>query len=109
PNELTEGEVSKNVLLKYGVAPEDLILENSSGSTIEQVHFVRDNLYKVNNWKKIILISDNFHLMRAAEISEFNNMNADCISSDLELSAEGTISFCLKESFALLIFWMFGI
>lgn len=109
PNELTEGEVSKNVLLKYGVAPENLILENFSSSTVEQIQFVRDSLYKIKNWNKIILISDHFHLMRASEISKFNDMNADCIASDKELSAEGTISFCLKESLALIIFWMSGV
>lgn len=109
PNELTEGEVSKNVLLKYGVSPENLILENFSSSTVEQIQFVRDSLYKTKNWKKIILISDNFHLMRASEISKFNNINADCIASDKVLSTEGTISFCFKESLALIIFWMSGV
>ncbi len=109
PNEMTEGEVSKNVLIKYGVSPEDLILENSSSSTIEQIHFVRDKLYKAKEWNRIILISDNFHLLRASEISKFNDMNADCIASDKELSALGTFTFCLKESLALIIFWIFGI
>lgn len=109
PNELTEGEVSKNVLLKYGVSPEDLILENSSSSTIEQIHFLRDSLYAARNWKKIILISDNFHLLRAKEISDFNGVNSDCISSDKELTASATVSFCLKESFALIVFWMTGV
>lgn len=109
PNEMTEAAVSKDVLIKYGVNPNDLISENSSNSTIEQIHFVRDNLYKSKNWNKIILISDNFHLMRAFEISKFNNINADCISSDKEVSTEGTLNFCLKESLALIVFWMAGI
>lgn len=109
PNEMTEGEVSKNVLIKYGVSPENLILENSSSSTVEQIHFVRDSLYNIKNWNKIILVSDNFHLFRASEICRFNNIRADCIASDKELSAEGTISFCLKESLAVIIFWMCGI
>ncbi len=109
PNELTEGEVSKNVLLKYGVAPENLILENQSGSTVEQIQFVRDSLYSAQNWKKIILVSDNFHLYRATEICRFNDINSDCIASDKELSPAGTITFCIKESFALIFFWMSGI
>lgn len=109
PNELTEGEVSKNVLLKYGVAPENLILENESGSTVEQIQFVRDSLYKSQNWQKIILVSDNFHLYRASEICRFNDINSDCIASDKELSPSGTVSFCIKESFALIFFWMSGI
>lgn len=109
PNELTEGEVSKNVLLKYGVAPENLILENQSGSTVEQIKFVRDSLYSKQNWQKIILVSDNFHLYRATEICRFNDINSDCIASDKELSPAGTITFCIKESFALIFFWMSGI
>ncbi|MDQ3021293.1 MAG: YdcF family protein [Bacteroidota bacterium] len=109
PNELTEGEVSKNVLIQYGVAPENLILENSSSSTIEQILFVRDSLYNANNWKEIILISDVFHLPRALEISTFNNIKAGAIASDRELSSFGAITYCLKESLALIIFWMFGI
>ena len=109
PNELTEGEVSKNVLIKYGVEPENLILENSSSSTVEQIRFVKDSLYNVKNWEKIILISDNFHLYRSSEICKFNDMNADCIASDKELSSAGTtFSFCLKESLALIVFWMAG-
>ena len=109
PNELTEGEVSKNELIKFGVDPSNLILENSSNSTIEQIHFVRDNLYKKNSWNRVILISDNFHLFRSKEISQFNNINADCIASDKELSAGGTAAFCMKESLALIIFWMSGV
>jgi uncharacterized SAM-binding protein YcdF (DUF218 family) len=109
PNELTEGEVSKNVLLKYGVDPDDLILENSSSSTVEQIQFVRDNLYHKENWNKIILVSDNFHLYRATEICSFNDINSDSISSDKELSPNGIYTFCLKESLALIIFWVSGI
>ncbi|MEO8666143.1 MAG: YdcF family protein [Ignavibacteria bacterium] len=109
PNEMTEGEVSKNVLIKYGVSPEDLILENSSSSTVEQIQFVRDSLYNVKNWNKVILISDNFHLLRASEIGRFNNISTDTVASDFELSTAGTISYCMKESLALIIFWMCGI
>lgn len=109
PNELTEGEVSKNLLLKYGVEPENLILENHSSSTIEQIHFVRDSLYQKNKWKNILLVSDIYHLPRALEICKFNNITADGIASDREISDWNAASFCLKESLALLVFWKFGI
>jgi len=109
PNELTEGEVSMNELKKLGVPEKDLFLESSSSSTIEQIHFIRDSLYHKSNWNKIILVSDNFHLRRASEICSFNDIRADCISSDKVLSKEGTALFCLKESLALIVFWMVGI
>jgi uncharacterized SAM-binding protein YcdF (DUF218 family) len=109
PNELTEGEVSKNELIKFGVDPDDLILENTSNSTVEQLHFVRDHLYNSLSWKKIIVVSDNFHLLRAKEICSFNDMNADCVASGKELTSGGAAAFCLKESMALIVFWMSGI
>jgi vancomycin permeability regulator SanA len=109
PNELTEAEVEKNELKKYGVDEKNLIVEVKSNSTIEQIHFVRDKYYKKYNWNKIILISDNFHLFRTSEICKFNNMNVDCIASDTPLSTESLINFSIKESIAVLFFWMFGI
>jgi vancomycin permeability regulator SanA len=109
PNELTEAEVEKNELKKYGVDEKNLIVEVKSNSTIEQIHFVRDKYYKKHNWSKIILISDNFHLFRTSEICKFNNMNVDCFASDTPLSTESQINFSIKESIAVLFFWMFGI
>ena len=109
PNELTEAEVEKNELKKYGVDEKNLIVEVKSNSTIEQIHFVRDKYYKKHNWSRIILISDNFHLFRTTEICKFNNMNVDCFASDTPLSTESQINFSIKESIAVLFFWMFGI
>ena len=109
PNEMTEAEVAKNELKKYGVDEKNLIVEVKSNSTIEQIHFVRDKYYRRFNWNKIILISDNFHLFRTTEICRFNNMNVDCIASDTPLSTEGVINYCIKESAAVLFFWIFGI
>jgi vancomycin permeability regulator SanA len=109
PNELTEAEVEKNELKKYGVDEKNLIVEVKSNSTIEQIHFVRDKYYRKHNWSRIILISDNFHLFRTTEICKFNNMNVDCFASDTPLSTESQINFSIKESIAVLFFWMFGI
>jgi len=109
PNELTEAEVSKNELIKYGVDPRNLLIEAKSNSTNEQIQFVRDKYYKRFNYQKLILISDNFHLFRAKELCRFNNMNADAFSSDTPLSTESYLNFCIKESFAVLLFWLSGI
>lgn len=109
PNEMTEGDVEKNELIKYGVDPKNLIVENASNSTVEQLQYVRDLLYKSRNWRKVILISDNYHLFRCKEICSFYGINSDAISSDTPLSTEGGVTFCIKESLALVVFWFFGI
>lgn len=108
PNEMTEADVARNELIKYGIPKANLIIENTSNSTMEQLLFLRDALYKVNDWKKVILISDNFHLFRITEICDFNNINTAAISSDTPLSPSAGILFCVKESFAVLMFWVFG-
>ncbi len=109
PNELTESEVSRKELIKYGVDPIDLIVETKSNSTNEQIQFVRDKYYRKFGYSRIIIVSDNFHLFRSSEMCRFNEMSVDCMASDTPLSAETNMNFCVKESFALIIFWMFGI
>lgn len=109
PGELTEAEVARNELLKYKVNENNLIVENESNSTVEQIHFVRDGFYFKYNWNNIIIISDNFHLFRSAELCKFNNMNVGCISTDTPITTEGVMNFCLKESIAVLFLWFFGI
>jgi uncharacterized SAM-binding protein YcdF (DUF218 family) len=84
-------------------------VEDKSNSTFEQIVFVRDKLYRKNGWNRIIIVSDNFHLFRSSEICKFNDINVDCISSETPLSTEGYFNYCLKESFAVLFYWVFGI
>ena len=109
PGEMTEAEVSKKELLKKGVNSKDIFIENKSNSTLEQILYLNNNLYKKNNWKEIVIISDNFHLLRTKQICRFFGINAYTVASDTPLSAESTFNFCFKESFAVILFWLFGI
>lgn len=109
PGEMTEAEVSKKELLKKGVVERNIFIENKSSSTLEQISFLNSNLYKRNNWKEIVIISDNFHLLRTKQICKFFGINAYTVASDTPLSTESTFNFCIKESFAVILFWLFGI
>lgn len=107
--EMSEGEVEKNELRKYGVELKDLIIEDKSSSTFEQILYVRDKVYTKNKWTRIILISDDFHLFRASEMCRFNNINTDCIATDTPRTMEGAINNCFKETVAVIFYWIFGI
>lgn len=109
PGEMTEAEVSKNELLKKGVPERNIFIENKSNSTLEQIRYLNSNLYQKNDWKEIVLISDNFHLLRTKQICKFFGINAYTVASDTPLSSESTFNFCIKESFAVILFWLFGI
>ena len=109
PGEMTEAEVAKNELLKKGIDEKNITVENKSNSTLEQITFINNNLYKKNKWKKIVLITDNFHLLRSKQMCSFFKINALGAASDTPLSAESTFSYSMKESFAVILFWLFGI
>lgn len=109
PGELTEAEVEMNELIKKGVDEKFIMIENKSNSTLEQITYIKRNLYERNRWTSIVLISDNFHLFRTKQICSFFGMKSYTISSDTPLSAESGFNFMLKESFAVILFWLFGI
>lgn len=109
PGEMTEADVAKSELLKKGVNEKNIFAENRSNSTLEQITYLKKNIYRKNNWKEIVLITDNFHLLRAKQMCVFFNIKANTVASDTPLSAESTFSYSLKESFAVILFWLFGI
>lgn len=109
PGEMTEAEVSKNELLKKGVSDSNIFIENKSNSTLEQMTYINQRFYKKNSWKEIAIITDNFHLFRSKQISIFFGMNVRTVASDTPLSTESTFYYSLKESFAIILFWLFGI
>jgi vancomycin permeability regulator SanA len=109
PGEMTEAEVSKRELLKKGVNEKNIVVENKSNSTLEQITYLNENFYRKNNWKETVIISDNFHLLRTKQICRFFGINAYTVSSDTPLSTESNFNYCIKESFAVILFWLFGI
>jgi len=109
PGEMTEADVAKNELLKKGIDEKNIFIENKSNSTLEQITYIKNNLYIKNNWRSIALITDNFHLPRSRQICRFYGINAYSVASDTPLSTESSFYFTTKESFAIILFWLFGI
>lgn len=108
PNELPEAEVARRELLKRGVDPTRIVHETSTSSTLEQILFIRDDLLK-QGWKSFIIVSDQFHLKRALEICAFNGVDARGISSESPLGPQNLAIYHLRESVALILYWMFGV
>lgn len=67
--EIPEADLMKNKLIENGVNPQDLILDNTSNSTIENVINVANILARLaENIQELILISSEFHLKRCIAI-----------------------------------------
>lgn len=109
PNELPEAEVGRRELLKRGVDPTRIVMETHTSSTLEQIVFIRDQLQKKQGWSSFIIISDQFHLKRALEICQFNDIDARGVSSESPLGPQNLALSHLRESGALVLYWLFGV
>lgn len=109
PGEISEAQVAYNYLVRYGVNPEDIMIETSTASTSEQIAFIRRDLVEIKMMKKIVIVSDKFHLRRVEEICKFYNVKAEGISSDLKFNWYKTAFYNFRDSVALLFFWLFAL
>lgn len=108
PGELSEAEVALNYLKSKNVSADNVITETNTTSTTEQIQFIKNKIgYEPK--KKIIIISDSFHLVRIKEISKFHHLNIITIASELELNFFSELYNKLRESLALTVFWFFAI
>ena len=109
PGEMSEAEVAFNYLKMENVKSSDVWLENNTVSTLEQIRFIRDSLLTKKNIGKVIIVSDAYHLTRVREMCKFYKIKAGVAASDLKLSFENNLYYKLKESIALLVFWLFAL
>jgi vancomycin permeability regulator SanA len=109
PHELPEAEVARRELLKRGADPTRIVTETNTSSTLEQILYIRDQLQKKQGWSSFIIISDQFHLKRALEICQFNDIDAIGVSSESPLGPQNLAVYHLRESGALILYWLFGV
>ncbi|MDP4220203.1 MAG: YdcF family protein [Bacteroidota bacterium] len=108
PGEQAEGDIAKIELVKRGVDESKIISEVHSHSTLEQILYLRDELMTKQGWKKFIIVSDQYHLARALEICKFNNVEALGTPSGIKQSFLDLGYYRLRESVALLAYWILG-
>lgn len=109
PGEMTEAEAAKKYLINLGVAKKNIVIENRSSTTTEQIQYLRKNFGNETTRDSVLIISDGFHLSRITQIAKFYRVNSLGVSSDYSLSFEKTIFYRTRESIALLLFWFFAI
>lgn len=109
PGEITEAKAAENYLLRKGVPKSFLLKEENTTTSVEQVMFIRDNLIRKSGYKKIVVISDRFHLRRVMEICKFFGIDVYAEKSNSEIRLKNLFFYKFRESFALLLFWFFAI
>ncbi len=109
PGELSEAVVARNYLLNKGVDTNDIFLEKVTSTTSMQVKYIWENYSDYDGYKGLVFISDKFHLPRIIEMCKFFEMDVSGAASGYQLNPEKLVYFRIRESIALLLFWLFGI
>lgn len=103
----TEAEAMREYALKIGFERKQLYLEESSSSTEENAYYTKKILLEPNKWKRIVVVTSDFHLRRVKHI--FNQV----MGNEYEIRYEGAdsgigllkrVSQQVKEGFQIIIF-----
>jgi vancomycin permeability regulator SanA len=108
PFEKSEAEIAGTALQKLEVGSSVITSESNSRSSLEQVIFIREELRDKQGWKRFIIISDQYHLARVLEMCSFNNINAIGTPSRISQGFTDILFYRLRESVALLAYWILG-
>ncbi len=108
PGKLAEGEVAESELIRLGVDSSQIIEENFSHTTFEQVRFLRDELLQKRGWSHFVIVSDQYHLARVCEMCAFNGLSVIGSPSHIHEPFFDLAYYRLRESVALLEYWFLG-
>lgn len=109
PGEKSEAKTASDYLKKKGMDAKDLLIEEKSSNTVEQIAFLKLKNTGTANLGRIVIISDEFHLVRALEICSFFEISAKSSASEHNITSEKLLYYRLRESAALLLFWFFAV
>jgi len=109
PGEISEAKAAYYYALSLGIKKHFMDTEENTTTTTEQIKFIKKNLANNRNYSSILIVSDQFHLTRVLEICKFFGVKAIGVASDYKLTSEKLLYYRLRESIALLFFWLFAI
>lgn len=78
---ISEAESMKNYLMSQGVGEDNILVENKSASTLENMKFSKVLIGKDNCGKNIIFSTTNYHIFRSGIYANQAGMNAQGIGS----------------------------
>ena len=109
PGEMSEAEVALEYARVSGMDMDKVTYESSTTSTSEQLMYIKTHLANDENINDIVVVSDSYHLVRIIEISKFLNINIKVAASAIYLDYKKKLLMQLRESIALVLFWVFAL
>jgi uncharacterized SAM-binding protein YcdF (DUF218 family) len=88
---ISEAEAMQIRLLEKGIAPERIMMEDKSTSTIENLDFSKKILLEKGLGLDVIIVTEGYHMLRAQTLAARAGLNAEGLSSE-------TVSWLLPTS-----------
>ena len=101
---IAEAEWIKNYLVNSGISEDRIFIENRSTSTYENIMFSKEIIERYGLSTTVALVSDGFHLYRAAYFAESAGLTAGVVPADTSLFV--LPFYWIREVFAILAAWL---
>jgi Uncharacterized conserved protein len=104
-----ESEVEATYLKSRGVRDSDIIRDKMTLRTSDQARFIKDVLVDSLKLRKIVVVSDRWHLPRALLMCKWRGVDVTGVSSKYKLPLLSELYYRLRESVALQLFIFTGV
>lgn len=99
----TEAEASRDYLVSRGLPVEVIVIESRGESTYQSLEAVRDEAL-VNQWQRVVLVSDPYHLKRAQLVAAELGMAAEVSATrDGVVSGSGALRRNVREALGIMV------
>lgn len=93
---ISEAEAMYNYLIENGVDSEQIIKEDKATTTLENIKFIKEILLERNDEdKKVLIVTNDFHLFRAKTITNILNIDNEGLASNTHIKVR--INYLLRE------------
>ncbi len=99
----TEAEASRDYLVSRGLPVEVIVIESRGESTYQSLEAVRDEA-RVNQWQRVVLVSDPYHLKRAQLVAGELGMAAEVSATrDGVVTGSGALRRNVREALGIMV------
>lgn len=103
-----ESEIGARYLRNIGIPASSIITEDKTENTIEQVVYAKRYLIGRMKMKRIVIVSDGWHLPRALLMCKWLNVKAKGFASRYRMSFQAELFSRFRESAGLQAYMLFG-
>lgn len=103
-----ESEIGAWYLHSIGIPDSDIITEDKTQNTIQQIVYVKRFLIGKLKMKRVVIVSDDWHLPRALLMCNWLNVEAKGYGSHYKMSLHAELFWRLRESAGLQAYVLFG-